>query len=114
MLADGSAVLCVVACGVGLIVAAAAFYVAITWLSRRLRPSDETPLAKGFTIETLETMRNSGQISEEEFARLRCSALGLEPGHGKGGESQLSNPTQSDDEKPEAPDGPSLESGEGA
>ena len=48
--------------------------------------------AEGFSIEALEVMRASGQISEAEFKALRRTALGLDTG----GQS-VDNAASSDD-----------------
>jgi hypothetical protein len=59
------------------------------------RPRDEA----GFTVDDLERLHASGQISREEFKRLRSVALGLGGASGPAGDSSSSVAVFSDDEE---------------
>lgn len=48
----------------------------LLWLRRRMAKADNSSLVS-FSIEALEDMRASGQLSEEEFRRLRRTVLPL-------------------------------------
>ena len=79
----------------------------LPWLRRRYHPSaggGQRAQARGFSMEGLEAMRRSGQISEEEFRALRRAALGLAVGKGKTENSASSTPTSRDDDDNDAPD----------
>ena len=89
----------VVVYGTALILALMALYLGLVWLRRRFRRSSGGPAGPGFTIDELEAMRASGQLSDGEFRRLRSLALGLSAGARGQKESELSNPPGTDDEK---------------
>ncbi|MHC4982586.1 MAG: hypothetical protein ACYTF6_05385 [Planctomycetota bacterium] len=91
----------VVISGTALIVAALSFYLVLVWLRRKYGSSGDFSSAAGFSIGELEAMRESGQISEKEFRRLRSWALGLGAKPGKDEQSELSNSPDSDDEEAE-------------
>ena len=79
-------------------VAVLLFLVVLPWLRRRyLSGSTGQEAAEGFCIEDLERMRRSGQISENEFRRLRRAALGLDMPAGGKDNSSSSLPGASDD-----------------
>jgi len=67
------------------------------WLRRRLRGLGERDQPEGFSLEDLEAMRSSGQISDEEFRRLRRGALGLAGPAAGEGESGSSGGGETDD-----------------
>ena len=55
----------------------AAVMVARAFWRRSLKPAEE----EAFSMDKLQALRDSGQISQEEFARLRAAAMGLsDPG----------------------------------
>ena len=71
----------VVVSGTILILALLALAGGLFWARRawlKPRPKDDLSALAGFSIEHLEEMREAGQISKEEFSRLRRMALGLE------------------------------------
>jgi hypothetical protein len=60
--------------------------VLISWVRRRFHPASrrqDGSLAGGFSLERLDVMRRSGEISDEEFRSLRRAALGLDAGAAK-------------------------------
>jgi hypothetical protein len=84
------------------IVAVLALGFVLMWVRRKYhpaggaaRPRDEA----GFTVDDLERLHASGQISREEFRRLRPVALGLEAASGPAGDSSSSGAVFSDDEE---------------
>ncbi|MCK4275135.1 MAG: SHOCT domain-containing protein [Phycisphaerae bacterium] len=54
--------------------------------------------APGLSMETLQQLRQSGEISEQEFARLRRSSLGISEPTGERANSTSSRPPADDDE----------------
>ena len=54
------------------------------------------PQQQDFTLESLERLRDAGEISREEFARLRRARLGLPPENEKD-ESKSSSGAEVDD-----------------
>ena len=85
---------------VGLILVAT---VVIVWLRRRLQ-RDQGVGGSGMDVGSIEQMHRSGLISDEEFRKLRRSALGLAdeqdgPGEGKSASSDrpAGDDTRSDD-----------------
>ncbi len=80
-------------------------YVLMSRLRRRAL-EDTSESAPPFTMEGLENMRSSGQISDEEYRRLRRQVLGIDAGDG----SSSSGPADGDDGQTDSP--PSTE-GEG-
>lgn len=85
--------------GTVLALAALGLYVAILWLRRKFGRPTDTSSGAGFSIDELEAMHKSGQISDAEFRRLRSRALKLAGGSGQQQESELSEPPASDDER---------------
>jgi len=84
--------------GGALIVAVLAMGVVILWARRRYRSADsDGDEQAGFSIEQLEALRKSRQISPAEFARLRRSALGLDVRDDKRENSTSSPPAEGDD-----------------
>ena len=80
-----------------LLVAVPAFFI-LLWLRRRCWPRPAgREAAEGLCIDDLERMRRSGQISEEEFRRLRRPALDLDVSAGGEDNSSLSRPAANDD-----------------
>ncbi len=60
----------------------------------------QKPTAEGFSIESLEELRDGGQISPEEFDRLRRVALGISgPANDEKGQTKSSADDEIDDEK---------------
>ena len=101
VLAGIPAALRVIIYGGVLILAVLGLSVGLLWLRRRLYSTDGRAGAveAGFSIEKLEIMHLTGQISESEFKRLRTSALGLAGEAGGEDNSSLRHPAGSDDEK---------------
>ncbi|MFA6134250.1 MAG: SHOCT domain-containing protein [Phycisphaerae bacterium] len=69
--------------GLALLVAVIVMALVMLWARRRSRnliqrSGPQGPPDIGFTLERLRELRRSGQISEEEFNRLRQIALGLD------------------------------------
>ena len=62
------------------------------------RRQDGSPISGGFTVERLESLHRAGQISDEEFSRLRRQVLGL-AGSGNSPPSRSSSPPADDDGK---------------
>jgi len=60
------------------------------------RPKDDLAASAGFSLERLEKMLQEGQISREEFSRLRRMALGLEEA-GQTGDNSVSPGGEDDD-----------------
>ncbi len=84
--------------GVVLIVAVLAMGAVVLWARRRYRSADsDGDKQAGFSIEQLEDLRKSGQISPAEFACLRRSALGLDVRDDKRDNSASSPPVKGDD-----------------
>ncbi|MFW6062494.1 MAG: hypothetical protein ACOC93_06765 [Planctomycetota bacterium] len=54
------------------------------WLKRRLLSDDHEDRWRGFSVGSLEELRDRGQLTDEEFRRLRNSALGLDVGDQSG------------------------------
>jgi len=73
-------------------------------LRRRYHPSRQEERAPGLSMKTIEDLRRDGQISEEEFQRLRDVALGVRSGRAKPPISTSSGPTESDDDESTRPD----------
>lgn len=83
-----------------LMAAAVVLGVFVFWARRwmlfaRRVPQDQT--GKGFTIENLEALHRNGQISDEEFSRLRRAALGLGEAGDKSNTCPSSPPLKGDD-----------------
>lgn len=73
--------------------------VVLAWVRRQAGKRLQNELSKGFTIDDLERMRASGQISEQEFRLLRKTAMRANlGGDGKNGESSLRPQAPRDDE----------------
>ena len=69
------------------------------WLRRMVRRGQDIADQAGFSIEHLEKIHRLGQISDEEFRRLRKFALGIENQTGEKGDSPLSCRASDDDDK---------------
>ncbi len=85
----------------GLLLAVIASGLVVLWLRRRVRQADESG-GGSFSIEALEKMRASGELTEDEFRLLRRAALplGLTPeddGPEDDENSTLSPPYDGDD-----------------
>jgi hypothetical protein len=90
----------VIVYGLALLVVAGVMGVFMLWARRRLvsrAAGQDRPPEAGFTVERLEEMFRSGQISGEEFERLRRFALGLERRAGKSDGMSSSTPAGLDD-----------------
>lgn len=75
------------------------------WLKRRLLSDDESDRPPGFTLESLERLRDEGQLTEEEFRRLRKSALGLDVGTDRRHNRAVPSPRrEGEDDRPLAGD----------
>lgn len=61
--------------------------------------------APPLSLETLEELRIGGQISDEEFKRLRKAALGLDGTAGESDNPPLSASAEEDDNKGDAAEG---------
>ncbi len=83
----------------GVVIVAVVALGAVVTLARRIyvRSQTEEPKSEGFTIEALEELRDSGEVSTEEFSRLRSGLLGREAPEAKKDESQPSAHTDVDD-----------------
>ena len=92
---------------------------AVVMVFRRMARSRLDQLTgPALTIEKLEKLRSSGQISDDEFRTLRRAALGMRDGPagarndapsdaGEKRDSELSGPAEDDDDNDEAgPEGP--------
>jgi len=68
-------------------------------LRRKYHPAGggERQERPGFSVEGLEALRRQGQISEEEFRRLRRAALGLGGGGQETGDPASSGVEEDDD-----------------
>lgn len=82
-----------VVCGL-LILLCLAAYVLISRLRRRAY-EDQQPTGPAFTAEGLEKMRAGGQLTDEEYRRLRRQVLGIDAGGAEG--SSSSTPRARDD-----------------
>lgn len=83
-----------------LMAAAVVLGVFVLWARRRMlsaRQVSQGQSGKGFTIENLEALRRDGQISDEEFSRLRRVALGLGEAGDKSNTCPSSPPLKGDD-----------------
>ena len=70
----------------------------LMWFRKKYHPDSMSNSAvAGFSITSIEEMRDRGMISDEEFRRLRVSSLGLAPSIGDNGNSALSGPSDVDD-----------------
>lgn len=63
--------------GVVLLVVLSLAGMAILWIQRRLKPRGDKS-SPPLSFEALEAMRSSGQLSEDEFRRLRRITLSLD------------------------------------
>jgi len=87
---------------------------AVLWLRRRVfarcaRGEGDS----GFSIDQLEELHRSGQLSEAEFRRLRRASLGLERPTARKSNSSSSPPGPDDDgEKGQAPEPPRADEDE--
>jgi len=88
LVAGGAVIACLVAMGVGAV-----------WMRRKFDPRRAEKLQGGFTVERLEAMLRSGELSPEEFRFLRRRALGLDAAGGKLDNSSSSAPGGRDDEQ---------------
>ena len=70
----------------------------IALLRRWLFDGPETGTNDSFDLQRLEQLRADGELSEEEFRRLRNIALGLDAPETEKPEPTLSAPTNPDDE----------------
>ena len=77
---------------------------ALLWFRRKYHPenvSSDVP-SMSFSMRSIEQMRDAGQISEDEFRRLRASSLGLASSNTDNDNSASSEPVDVDDEPAEA------------
>ena len=89
--------------GLGLIVVFVVIgAVVMPWIRKRYHPTarrEDGTLAGGFSMEDLSRMRRSGEVSEDEFRRLRRRALGLDEAEPKTDISASSHPIGGDDDE---------------
>jgi hypothetical protein len=91
-----------VACGALVALSLAAFLL-ISWLRRRaLR--DEPAAGPAFTMESLEELRRSGQLSDDEYRALRRQVLGLPPAGAAEGSISSSPPAGVDGQTDRPPE----------
>ena len=86
--------------GYVIIAAMAVLFVVLIWVRKRFH-TDVRQGARGepgFSVDGLEALHRGGQISDEEFSRLRRAALGLDPGQDGSDNPSLSKPLEDDDE----------------
>ncbi len=89
--------------GAALAVVIALFGWLVLWLRRKMASPLPDDTFKGFSINNLEAMHQSGQLSREEFQRLRRAALGLSgaplgPSSGGGDDADAEATTENADE----------------
>ena len=72
--------------------------VVIPWIKRRYAGGEVSGPEQGFSIEHLQRMHDRGEISGEEFRRLRRAALGLDAETAKTDNSPSSWPSADDDD----------------
>lgn len=80
----------VLALGIGIVLARRRYL--------KCRAPDSEAEDAGFAIEQVESLHESGQISDEEFRTLRKAALGLDGGTAKKDNSPLSEMPATDDD----------------
>ena len=83
--------------GTMLILALLGLWIVLVLFKRRCGSGVSGPEEPGLSIEKLENLRSSGQISEEEFRVLRRAVLGLDAGEAKKGNLPL-RPSGKDDD----------------
>jgi hypothetical protein len=95
---------------VGGVVLLAVIFVAgglvIPWIRRRYHPSarrQDGTQAGGFEMERLKELHRTGEVSEEEYRRLRRLALGLPPVKAETNDSTSSDPPAGVDDGSIAP-----------
>ena len=88
--------------GLVVLLAILVFLVCLAVLKRWLRARRE-PEESGLSMAKLEALRRGGQITEEEFRRLRFSVLGLGPAGVEKDDLVLSRPGKDDDHKGSSP-----------
>ena len=69
----------------------------LLWLRRRLRVEKNGPASVGFSPEELRELHQRGQLTDEEFGRLRKAALGLGGGKDEQPGSPLTDSASNDD-----------------
>ena len=83
-----------------LTVAIVVFGVAVQVLRKKFHPGAQPPQEpKAFSLEYLERMRDTGQISSEEFRRLRRTTFGLDPAGDEPHNASSSGGGKPDDEE---------------
>ncbi|MCP4375483.1 MAG: hypothetical protein GY794_04825 [bacterium] len=72
----------------------------LMWIRKKYHPTSSSgnDLTASFSIESIEAMRNSGKISNEEFHRLRVVSLGLDASMTDSNNSTLSTHGDVDDD----------------
>ncbi|RPI62618.1 MAG: hypothetical protein EHM48_03805 [Planctomycetaceae bacterium] len=83
----------------GLLVVLTILGIALMKFRRKYLAKDAESDEAGFSIESLEKMKKAGNISDEEFRRLRRAALGLDFPAGKTDNTGLTSaPKQADED----------------
>ena len=67
--------------------------------------SEKSGRIEDLSLEQMRSLRDSGQISDDEFAVIRRKALNLAPRAGEKGKTKSSNPGELDDGTKSAPEG---------
>jgi len=89
-----------------LLIAAVLVLGALVLVTRALcRKWQSRPVGEAFPIEKLQALHESGQITEEEFARLRAVVMGLEAAIGEKDKCKSSGYVERDDEPEDAQEG---------
>jgi len=83
--------------GTVLILSLLAFWIVLVLLRRRYGRGASALREPGLSMEELENLRSSGQISDEEFRALRRAVLGLDVGEAKKGNLPLRPDGKDDD-----------------
>ena len=87
----------VILCGVVLMLAIGTLGLVVVLARRFFLLSGRQLRKPGFSVESLQAMLQSGQISQEEFSQLRRIALGLDSANEDHDNSTLSPPLWQDD-----------------
>lgn len=83
-------------CGVLIVVCLACIPV-LVWLRRRLRAEFGRGESADFSVEQIRKLQEKGQLTKEEYKRLRRKTLGLQDGVRENPPSELTKPAGCDD-----------------